>query len=67
MKVGSTEWWKDRAALIATAVAGAALAWMFSATAGTYATDILLVIVFGVLIVDNRRLRKLLKDRNPSA
>ncbi|WP_421380933.1 hypothetical protein ACOCG7_33860 (plasmid) [Paraburkholderia sp. DD10] len=67
MKVGSKEWWKDRAALIAAAIACAALAWLFSAAAGTYATDILLVVVLGVLVLDNRRLRKQLKDRNPSA
>ncbi|WP_176058261.1 hypothetical protein [Paraburkholderia sp. BCC1876] len=67
MKVGSKEWWIDRAALIAVAVGCAALAWLFSAAAGTYATEILLVVVFVALILDNRRMRKLLKDRTPPA
>lgn len=67
MKVGSKEWWIDRAALIAVAVGCAGLAWLFSVAAGTYATEILLVIVFVALILDNRRMRKLLKERNPPA
>ncbi|WP_322051474.1 hypothetical protein [Paraburkholderia bannensis] len=65
MKVGSKEWWIDRAALIAVAIGCAALAWLFSMAAGTHATEILLVVVFVGLILDNRRMRKLLKERTP--
>ncbi|RAS16046.1 hypothetical protein [Paraburkholderia bryophila] len=67
MKVGSKEWWIDRAALIAVAIGCAALAWLFSVSAGSHATEILLAVVFVALILDNRRMRKLLKDRTPPA
>jgi uncharacterized membrane protein len=65
MKVGSKEWWKDRAALIAVAIVGAALAWLFAVTTGSHATEILIGVVFVGLVLDNRRMRKMLKDRNP--
>ncbi|MBN3856148.1 hypothetical protein G3N59_22500 [Paraburkholderia sp. Ac-20340] len=64
MKAFSKEWWIDRAALIAVAIGCAALAWLFSVSAGTHATEILLVVVFAGLILDNRRMRKLLKERS---
>ncbi|MFL9888987.1 hypothetical protein PQR66_38610 [Paraburkholderia agricolaris] len=67
MKIGSKEWWIDRAALIVVAIGCAALAWLFSAAAGNYATEILLAVVFVALILDNRRMRKILKERNPPA
>lgn len=65
MKVGSKEWWMDRAALIAVSIVGVGIAWVFARATGNYATEIIVGVLFVVLLLDNRRMRKRLKDRNP--
>jgi hypothetical protein len=49
---------KDRTLLLLTAIVGSVLVWAFWHYLGMQAYVILLVIVLGELILDNRRLRK---------
>jgi hypothetical protein len=61
MKFGSTEWWKDRTALLVVSLILASLAWAFGHAAGEWSSLILGVVVFVALFTENRRLRREVK------
>ncbi|WKB52980.1 hypothetical protein [Eleftheria terrae] len=55
---------KDSLLLLATGLAGAVMAWAFFHYLGVYAALVLQVVVFAVLIMDNRDMRRKLREHN---
>ncbi len=58
---------KDKAVLIATALVVAGVSWAYFHYAGEWGMQLLFVIAFFVLLIDNHRLRKQLRKHNDSA
>ncbi|MCA8032309.1 MULTISPECIES: hypothetical protein [Burkholderia] len=62
MKLGSYAWWKDRLLLLLVAFLCAGLASAFARMSGKNAPTIILAITVFALLIDNRRLRKALRQ-----
>ncbi|WP_124515925.1 hypothetical protein [Burkholderia ubonensis] len=62
MKQDSRAWWKDRLLLLLVALLCTGLASVFAHISGKEAPTIILAITIVALLVDNRRLRKALRQ-----
>lgn len=62
MKQRSHAWWKDRLLLLSAALLCAGLASAFARVSGKDAPTIILSITVFALLIDNRRLRKALRQ-----
>ncbi|PCE30001.1 hypothetical protein [Burkholderia ubonensis] len=62
MKQASRAWWKDRLLLLLVALLCAGLASVFVRISGKEAPTIILAITIAALLIENRRLRKALRQ-----